>query len=108
MKVKMVVLLSGIVTATIVSSFGQNGKFEKTETLALRMGCGNGLDDNSPIGACGRLEGVAFTKYASGGHVCVQLPGRLKGKDVTLSAPAAGVGTGPSVRFQPCGNGDAL
>jgi len=82
------------------------GKFRDSATIVLQKGCGSGLNEHSAIGACGRVNGVAITKYATGGHVCIKLPDRLSDKDVTM-IPTAGVGTGAGVQFSSCGNGGA-
>jgi hypothetical protein len=77
------------------------GKFSKSAEFTLPHGCGNGLDENSPIGACVYV-GVAVTKYASGGHVCVDLPAGKTDKDMRLT-PSAGEASANTV-YTPCGN----
>jgi hypothetical protein len=76
-------------------------KFRGSATFTLPKACGNGLDDQSSVGTCVYVAGAAVTKYATSGHVCVQLPAGKKDTDMVLTPSAANSVNGP---FLPCDN----
>jgi hypothetical protein len=99
--------LFSLLILAVPGALAQQPKFNQSATIELKKGCGSGLDQDSAIGTCVRGPlGVAVTKAANGGHVCVQLPPNLTDKDVSIE-PSASVGTGTAAGggFQICGNG---
>jgi len=63
-------------------------------------GCGDGLDEHSACGDCVRI-GIAVTKNATCGHICVKLPDGKTAKDMVLIGKAAEDQTPPG--FRNCG-----
>lgn len=84
----------------------QAAKFHGVKFMELPKACGTGLDQNSPCGVCTRVDGVAVTKYASCGHVCVKLPDGLTPSSVVL-IPSGAEGNNPVTgAYKQCGKGN--
>lgn len=87
-----------IVVTTLVTCVGQGQttpqrgitKFTATAEFTVLKGCGSGLNYDSTLGSCIYVFGLATTKYASGGHICVELPAGKTDKDMNI-IPSASV-----------------
>jgi|ERR1700677_3833185 hypothetical protein len=75
-------------------------KWTARNQVKFSKACGNGLDAGSACGNCVYVGGVAVTKCASCGHVCVRLPDGKSPDQMALTPRAAEDQTPPS--FQPC------
>ena len=85
------------------ASRAQTTKFHGANFMKLPKACGNGLDQDSACGDCIRA-GVALTKYASCGHVCVKLPDRLAPSSVILVPSGAEGDNMMTGAYKRCGN----
>lgn len=94
-----------VALATLTLPFAsreQASKFRGVNYIVLSKACGDGLDQDSACGACIRA-GIALTKYASCGHVCVKLPNGLTANDVIL-VPSGAEGDNPTTgSYKKCG-----
>ena len=76
----------------------QTGKFIASGKITAQKGCGDGLDQDSYCGVCGRIggdNGTAFTKHATCATVCAKLPKGMSDKQVDLYVYAADAGRRP-------------
>jgi hypothetical protein len=85
----MLFVLAIAVLSLPLGSREQTTKFYGVNYMELPKACGKKLNQNSACGVCIRVQGVAVTKYASCGHVCVKLPDRLTPDSVVLIASGA-------------------